>query len=66
MVTSYSIRLADKGQYSVQASVVDELKVKYADIFRQELGTMKGMKETLHIKENVIPVFCKARPVPFA
>ena len=52
-----------QGQYSVQADVVDELKTKYADIFKQELGTVKGIKAALHIKENVKPVLCK---VPFA
>lgn len=50
-----------QGQYSVQADVVDALKSKYADIFKQELGTVKGIKATLHIKENVKPIFCKAR-----
>ena len=55
-----------QGQYTVQADIVDDLKTKYADIFRQELGTAKGIKATLHIKENIKPVFCKARQVPFA
>ena len=55
-----------QGQYSVQADVVDELKTKYADIFKQELGTVKGIKAALHIKENVRPIFCRSRQVPFA
>ena len=55
-----------QGQYSVKADVVEELKRKYNEIFKPELGTVNGMKATLHIKENVKPVFCKACSVPYA
>ena len=50
-----------QGQYAIQVDVVDELKTKYPDIFKQELGTVRGMKAALYIKDNVKPVFCKAR-----
>ena len=43
-----------------------ELQSKYADMFKPELGTVKGTKATLHLRKNVKPVFCKARSVPFA
>ena len=33
---------------------------------RNYVGTVKSIKAALHIKENVKPVFCKARQVPFA
>ena len=59
-------QISSQGQYSVQANVVNALKAKYSDIFKQELGTVKGIEAALHIKENVKPVFCKARQVPFA
>ena len=46
--------------------MIKELQGKYADIFKQELGTVQGTKVTLHLRKNVKPVFCKAQPVPFA
>ena len=46
--------------------MMKELQSKYADIFKSELGSVKGTKATLHLRKNVKPVFCKARSVPFA
>ena len=42
------------------------LKERYAEIFKPELGTVKGITGKLHLKDNVKPVFQKARPVPYA
>ena len=50
----------------IKLDMIKELQSKYADIFKPELGTVKGLKATLHLKNNVKPVFCKARSVPFA
>ena len=40
------------------------LKERYAEIFKPELGTVKGVTAKLHLKDNAKPVFQKARPVP--
>jgi len=42
------------------------LKERYAEIFTPELGTVKGVTAKLHLKDNVKPVFQKARPLPYA
>ena len=55
-----------EGTYAVRIDIIKELQGKYAGIFKQELGTVKGTKATLHLRKNVKPVFCKARSVPFA
>ena len=39
---------------------------KYPDVFKDDLGTVKGMKATIHIDPEATPLFHKARPVPFA
>ena len=39
---------------------------KYADVFKDELGTLKLMKAQLQVQSQVAPKFCKLRPVPFA
>ena len=45
---------------------VERLKERYAEIFKTELGTAKSVTAKLHLKDNVKPVFQKARPVPYA
>ena len=45
---------------------IEQLKESYAEIFKPEIGTVRAVKAKLHLKENVRPVFQKARPVPFA
>ena len=42
------------------------LKKRYTEIFKPELGTVKSVTAKLHLKDNVKPVFQKARPVPCA
>ncbi|XP_064642179.1 uncharacterized protein K02A2.6-like [Lineus longissimus] len=47
---------------------ISEIKVvlsKYRDLFKPGLGKVKT-KAKLHIDPNVVPVFHKARPVPYA
>eukprot|EP00731_Ephydatia_muelleri_P019518 Em0012g343a len=39
---------------------------KYADVFKAELGTMKGIKAKLVLKAGAVPKFIRSRPVPFA
>uniref|UniRef100_A0A1Y1NHT7 RNA-directed DNA polymerase n=1 Tax=Photinus pyralis TaxID=7054 RepID=A0A1Y1NHT7_PHOPY len=51
---------------SVITKSVAEVLSKYADIFKNELGKYKGPPVTLPINDNVQPILCKARRVPFA
>ena len=41
-------------------------QAKYPDVFADGLGTVTGMKATLHLKEGARPKFHRPRPVPFA
>ncbi|XP_052791854.1 uncharacterized protein K02A2.6-like [Mya arenaria] len=45
---------------------VKALKAKYKSVFSKDLGTVKGVKAHLKVKENTTPKFVKARTVPFA
>jgi len=58
------------GQFVVEpdnGERIVRLKERYAEIFKPELGTVKGVTAKLHLKDNVKPdVFQKARPVPYA
>ncbi|XP_064462350.1 uncharacterized protein K02A2.6-like [Ornithodoros turicata] len=39
---------------------------KYKNVFEKSFGNIRGYTGTLTLKENVRPVLCKARTVPFA
>ena len=57
------------GQFSVTQNEdvrIERLKEQYAEIFKPEIGTVKGVTAKLHLKENATPVFQRARPVPYA
>ena len=60
------LTIFSQGTHVIKLDVMKELQSKYADIFKPELGTVKGTKATLHLRKNVKPVFCKAQSVPFA
>ena len=38
----------------------------YNEVFKDELGTIKGTKAKIHVDANAKPKFCKARSVPYA
>ena len=57
------------GQFVVEpdnGGRIVRLKERYAEIFKPELGTVKSVTAKLHLKDNMKPVFQKARPVPYA
>ena len=39
---------------------------KYSDVFKKELGTLKGFKAKLTVKLSSKPQFCRPRQVPYA
>ena len=46
----------------VHAQLMEEVP----DVFKEGLGELKGMKVNIHVKDDAIPRFHKARPVPYA
>ena len=40
--------------------------LKYNKLFDSELGTLKGETAKIHLDPQAKPVFCRARPVPYA
>ena len=45
---------------------LNEILTEYNDVFRKELGMMKGVEAKIHLQPDAQAVFCKARPVPYA
>ena len=45
---------------------MEQLCEKYSEVFTDGLGHVKGIQATVHVADNAVPKFCKARPVPYA
>ena len=45
---------------------LEDLMKEYSEIFRDELGTVRGFQASLHLKGSPQPKFFQPRPVPFA
>ena len=45
---------------------LEDLMKEYSEIFRDELGTIKGFQASLHLKGSPQPMFFRPRPVSFA
>ncbi len=45
---------------------VDKVLDPHSEVFRDELGTLKGFKAKIYVDPSVAPRFCKARPVLYA
>ncbi|CAC5384147.1 unnamed protein product [Mytilus coruscus] len=49
------------------SSVKDKVnKLMQMDVFKDELGTVKGMQASLKLTEEAVPTFFKPRPIPYA
>ena len=53
-------------QMSSSLTELSSLCTKYANVFKDELGTVSSHKATLQVQPEAISKFHKARPVPFA
>ena len=56
------LRLSEENESVELKTILD----KYATVFKEELGTMKGTEVHIILKLDAKPRFCKARPVPYA
>ena len=45
---------------------LDSLLQQYRPLFKDELGTMAGVKAKLLVKQDAVPKFCRARAAPYA
>ena len=43
-----------------------ELVAEFSNVFKDELGILKGIEATITVDESALPSFHKPRPVPFA
>ena len=50
----------------IQDRTLDEVLEEYSDIFKSELGTLKGFEAKIYVDADAQPHYCKARTVPYA
>ena len=50
----------------VQEPKLLTLQQKYNDVFEDKLGKCTKTKVSIHLKDDTKPIFCNARPIPFA
>lgn len=51
---------------SLQNRALQDVLDRYKDLFKDEIGTLKATKVTLHVQPNARPRFFRSRPVPYA
>ena len=53
---------------NMQSKVVnmDLIKEEFPDVFKKELGMLKGIEAEIELQQGVSPRFCKSRPIPFS
>ena len=51
---------------SVKAIGVEETVTEYANLFKKELGLLRGIEADVSVEQSATPRFHKCRPVPFA
>ena len=60
-----SIRL-NWGAIKYVSQGVEQILEKYLDLFREELGTLKGVEIKLSVSKDTVPRFKRPRSVPYA
>jgi len=55
------VHCSSEGAMSVEA-----ILSKYSDVFKGELGILKGIEASINVEQGAIPKFHQHHPVPFA
>ena len=63
----HRFRIDWKSLFVIQKGAsLENVLTKYEMVFNEGLGTVLGYEAKLVLKENAVPRFCKARPMPYA
>lgn len=60
------IQIDWKEIFMVTKDRIEHLTKEYADLFEENQNPIKHFKASIKLKEECSPIFCKARPVPYA
>ncbi|XP_046975644.1 uncharacterized protein K02A2.6-like [Vanessa cardui] len=66
-ISKFNLQLVPVNYHSIEnESFITDLQQKYSSLFSDKLGTFNKYKIKLSLRDNVKPVFFKARPIAFA
>lgn len=51
---------------NTKPELVEKLRSEFEEVFSDGIGKVKELKGILHVKEDAVPKFCKARSMPYA
>ena len=52
--------------YVSDSNALEEILKKHSNLFKHELGKLKGVQAKIHVNADATPIFHKARPLPYA
>ncbi|XP_041651122.1 uncharacterized protein K02A2.6-like [Cheilinus undulatus] len=58
--------IKNRHQQNMWKTTLQLVLSKHEHVFKDELGTLKGTKATIHVKLNAVPRFFRPRSVPYA
>lgn len=61
-----SVQAAVQRIESQTDKLINQLKCAYPQVFDSQPGHIQKFQASIVLKEGAVPVFCKARPIPFA
>lgn len=62
-------KLSERLEDNIKLGHNEKLSVlvdRYKEVFAERLGRFRGGRARLQVREGAVPVFCRARPVPYA
>ena len=62
------LRVDWRGVHKLRSSpsTLESLLAKYANLFVNELGTIKGVRAKIHVSSGAKPCFCRPRSIPYS
>ncbi|XP_041961667.1 uncharacterized protein K02A2.6-like [Alosa sapidissima] len=61
-----SRKACDLQHMKTETKTLQQVLSEHENVFKEELGTLKGTKATIHVKANAVPRFFRPRSVPYA
>lgn len=60
------IQTGNKAVQQTKEKALQQVLSEHEEVFKEELGTLKGTKATIHVKDNAVPRFFRPRSIPYA
>ncbi|CAK1590402.1 unnamed protein product [Parnassius mnemosyne] len=65
-ISKFKLKLTPCNFLKCEQSMVEQFQSRYPEVFSNKLGKFNKYRVKLKLKDDVKPIFCKARPIAFA